>query len=76
MRIAAKVQEKIYSFCFFKKTYGGKMFTRLQFTCLRVSAVKNIEKKYGKKWAKSNELLTSSATNANLTVAEEDAPKK
>ena len=29
-----------------------------------------------KKWAKRFELLTSSATNANLIVAEEDAPPK
>ena len=40
---------------------------------LRVTKI--FEQKYGKKWAKRKELLTSPATNANSTVAEEDAPK-
>jgi hypothetical protein len=48
-------------FSFFKSTYGKrKLFNR------------GTEKKR----AKRIELLTSSATNANSTVAEVDAPKK
>ena len=50
-----------------------KKFTR--FRVYPLGAVQKKKFQYGKKWAKSYEPVTSRATNANSTVAEEDAPK-
>ena len=52
--------------------YSSQIFLRYKFSAFlkRPTVEENFKKKYGKKWAKRNEHLTSLATNATKIVAE------